>query len=125
MKEAPHLSRNSHKLPDVSRRIFHSKWKIHQSLMPNEHPDLVRTLPPLSKFQRSFKLCYKNFTFNPSPPAPLPIGISSYSPWAGCRSFQEQNILLLKNWFENFLQRILPLSDTVANLLACTVKQMD
>ena len=58
-------------------------------------------------------------------PPLLPIGISRYSPWAGCRSFLEQNILLLKIWFENFLQPILPLSDTVANLLACTVKQMD
>ena len=41
LKEVPHVSKNSHKLPDVSRRIFHSKWKIHQSPMPNEHPDLV------------------------------------------------------------------------------------
>lgn len=33
--------------------------------------------------------------------------------------------MLLKIWFENFLQPILPLPDTLANLLACTVKQMD
>ena len=58
-------------------------------------------------------------------PPLFPIGISRYSPWAGCRSFLEQNILLLKIWFENFLQPILPLPDTLANLLSCTVKQMD
>ena len=40
LKEAPHLSKNSPKLPNVSRRILRSKWRILQSLMPNEHPDL-------------------------------------------------------------------------------------
>ena len=39
-KEAPRLTKNSHRLPNINRRILHSKWGILQSLMPNEHPGL-------------------------------------------------------------------------------------
>ena len=40
-KEAPHLTKNSHRLPNISRRILHSKWGILQSPMPNEHSGLL------------------------------------------------------------------------------------
>ena len=38
MKEAPHLNKNSHRLPNVSRTIQYSKERILQSPMPNEYP---------------------------------------------------------------------------------------
>ena len=34
--------KNSHKLPNVSQRIPHSKRRILQSVKPNEHPENVR-----------------------------------------------------------------------------------
>ena len=42
MKEAPCLKKKSHKLPNVSQRIPHSKRRILQSVKPNEHPENVR-----------------------------------------------------------------------------------
>ena len=41
LKEASHLSKNSQRLFTVSRRILHSKQRILQSLMPNEHPEYM------------------------------------------------------------------------------------
>ena len=40
-KEAPRLTKNSHRLPNINRGILHSKWGILQSLMPNKHPSLL------------------------------------------------------------------------------------
>ena len=39
-KEAPRLTKNSHRLPNINRRILRSKWGILQSPMPNKHPGL-------------------------------------------------------------------------------------
>lgn len=48
-KEAPRLNKKiSHRLPNIRRRILHSKRGILPSLMPNEHSgdnDLLRPKP--------------------------------------------------------------------------------
>ena len=39
-KEAPRLTKNSHRLPNINRTILQSKWGILRSPMPNKHPGL-------------------------------------------------------------------------------------
>ena len=41
--------KNSHRLPDVFRRILRSKWRILRSLMPNEHPEQNRLVLLMEK----------------------------------------------------------------------------
>ena len=56
MKEAPHLNKNSHRLPDVSQTIQHSKERILRSpFMPNEYP---------ANLQHSWPEKFKALRFN-------------------------------------------------------------
>lgn len=43
-KEASHLTKNSHRLPNINRRILHSKWQVLQSPMPSKHPGLLEAV---------------------------------------------------------------------------------
>jgi len=45
LKKAPHLNKNSHRLPNVTRRILRNKQRILWSPMPNEHPEHFYSLP--------------------------------------------------------------------------------
>ena len=55
LKATPHVNKkNSDRLLNVSSRILHSKQRILQSLMPNEHPGVAK-LPTLQLYSYCLK----------------------------------------------------------------------